>query len=86
MLIAVVIIAVTYFIDDTGISYIMTITLFCGASKFWLKRKGKNVGKYGETQSIKGRSRNLLLDEAFMNLTFPPRILLVEIRNQTIFG
>ena len=52
--------------------------------KLRLNRKGKNVGKYGDTQSIKEQSRNLSLDEAFTNLTFPPRILLVEIRNQTI--
>ena len=52
--------------------------------KLRLNRKGKNIGKYGDTQSIKEQSRNLSLDEAFTNLTFPPRILLVEIRNQTI--
>ena len=52
--------------------------------KLRLNRKGKNVGKYGDTQSIKVRSRNLPLDEAFMNLTFPPRILHVEIRNQSV--
>ena len=69
MLIAVVIIAVTYFMDDTGISYIMSISVFLWVSNLCLKRKGKNIGKYGDTQSIKARSRNLPLDEAFMNLT-----------------
>ena len=86
MLIAVVIIAVTYFMDDTGISYIMSISVFLWVSNLCLKRKGKNIGKYGDTQSIKVRSRNLPLDEAFMNLTFPSRILLVEIRNQPMKG
>ena len=84
MLIAVVIIAVTYFMDDTGISYIMSISVFLWVSNLCLKRKGKNIGKYGDTQSIKARSRNLPLDEAFMNLTFPPRIIHVEIRNQSV--
>ena len=48
MLIAVVIIAVTYFIDDTGISYIMSFKCILWGFQVLTNRKGKNVGIYGE--------------------------------------
>ena len=85
MLIAVVIIAVTYFMDDTGISYIMSISVFLWVSNLCLKRKGKNIGKYGDTQSIKVRSRNLPLDEAFMNFT-PSKLSIKRYQDMQVYN
>ena len=48
MLIAVVIIAVTYFMYDTGISYIISSKCILWGFQVLTNRKGKNVGIYGE--------------------------------------
>ena len=48
MLIAVVIIAVTYFMVDTGISYIISSKCILWGFQVLTNRKGKNIGIYGE--------------------------------------
>ena len=53
MLIAVVIIAGTYFIDDTGISYIMSFKCILWGFQVLTNRKGKNVGIYGECCDVR---------------------------------